>query len=107
MKKLVLAILVSSTLTACPGPTRPVSQRQSIEVTCLAVSTASKVLTQAINLDKIKVSELPKIEKALAYTDPICNPASGVYPTLSQIAMIEFQKQADELEIQRANIPKE
>lgn len=108
MNKVILAAAISLSLVGCGTmQTKPTNQRQKIEVACLAVSTANKVLTEAINLNKVNPSHFPQIKTALAYTDPICHPVSGVYPTLSELGMLELQKQANILQAERDAVSKE
>lgn len=106
MNKCMLALALAASLAGCAGQNgKKVTQRQAIELSCASVSTANKVLIQAITLHKIsKAEDLAKIQRAKDYVDPICNPASGVLPNLTEIGMQEFNAQVSELESQKAKV---
>lgn len=106
--KNICVMSLALALSACSGGCtnsggQKASQLQLVQLGCASVSTANKVITQAIILKKItKAEDLAKIQKAKDYTYPICNPADGQIKPLSDLAMAEFNQQTAVLEAAKA-----
>jgi hypothetical protein len=102
MKILILALALS--LAACnTNSGTKLTQEQVIELSCNTIALGNNVIAEGIRLHKIKGKEnLDKIQAAKDYVHPICNPDSGVYPTLSELAMKEFEERAADLAAAKA-----
>lgn len=105
MKKLIFVALIIFSAGCASNTVQEVNSVKATEMACVTVSTANKVLTQAIVAHKItKASDLALIQKAKNYTDPICNPDDGVIKPLSELATIEFTKQVSMLNMFKSQV---
>lgn len=108
LNQIVFNIALGAALSACgpmKGGTKPLTQRQKIEVTCLSVSTANKVILAA-PAGMITKAQAGKYKQALDITDPVCDPVSGVYPTLTEAAYNLFVQKAAVVQETRAAVEK-
>jgi hypothetical protein len=106
LNQIILVIALGAALSACvPKNDKPVTQRQKIEVTCLSVSTANKVILAA-PAGMITKAQAGKYKQALDITDPVCDPVSGVYPTLTEAAYNLFVQKAAVVQETRAAVEK-